>query len=123
MSFGRPYILKITGCIHDGWLAISDFENTLSTDYLYHVLTSDYIQKEMKKRASFGGAVQNLNADIVRSIEIPVVSIDRQKEIVAILDRFSILCTDLSYGLPAEIERRKKQYAYYRDKLLIFKAI
>ena len=121
MSFGRPYILQIEGCIHDGWLAISDFDEYVSPDYLYHILTSSYIQSVMRQKASFGGAVQNLNADIVRAIEIPVLSKEQQERVVTILDRFSLLCTDISSGIPAEIEARRRQYEYYRDKLLTFK--
>ena len=45
---------------------------------------------------------------------------EKQKEIIAILDRFDALGNDLSKGLPAEIEARQKQYEYYRDKLLQF---
>ena len=123
MSFGRPYILKIDGCIHDGWLAISDFEKYFISDYLYHLLNSSFIQKEMSKRASFGGAVQNLNADIVRSLYLPVPSLEEQQRIVDILDKFDAYCNDLSQGLPAEIELRKQQYEYYRDKLLSFKEL
>ena len=74
----------------------------------------------MKKRASFGGAVQNLNADIIRNLELQIPSIQEQERIVEILDRFDSLCNDLSSGLPAEIEARRKQYEYYRDKLLSF---
>ena len=48
-------------------------------------------------------------------------TLEKQKEIVDILDRFDTLCNDLSSGLPAEIEARQKQYEYYRDKLLSFK--
>ena len=121
MSFGRPYILKIDGCIHDGWLSISGFEKYVISDYLYYTLTSSFIQIEMKKKASFGGAVQNLNADIVKAIAIPVLPFSEQRRIVAILDRFDALCNDLTAGLPAEIEARRKQYEYYRDKLLSFK--
>lgn len=120
MSFGRPYILQIDGCIHDGWLSISDFEDYVSSDYLYHILTSGQIQQEMKKRASFGGAVQNLNSDIVKAIEIPIPKKSEQDRIVSILDRFDKLCNDISEGLPAEIEARRKQYEYYRDRLLSF---
>ena len=72
----------------------------------------------MKQKASFGGAVQNLNADIVKELEMPIISLQEQKEIVSILDRFDTLCNDISSGLPAEIEARTKQYEYYRDKLL-----
>ena len=121
MSFGRPYILKIDGCIHDGWLSISDFNNYFISDYLYHLLNSSSIQKEMKQRASFGGAVQNLNADIVRSIILDIPSLQEQQRIVDILDKFDAYCNDLTQGLPAEIELRQKQYEYYRDKLLTFK--
>ena len=120
MSFGRPYILKIDGCIHDGWLSISGFEDYFSPDYLYHLLNSGEIQREMKQRASFGGAVQNLNAKIIRDLELSIPSIQEQVRIASILDRFDALCNDLTSGLPAEIEARTKQYEYYRDKLLSF---
>ena len=64
MSFGRPYIMKTEGCIHDGWLAISNFDCYFVADFLYHLLNSNQYQYMMKQKASFGGAVQNLNADI-----------------------------------------------------------
>lgn len=114
MSFGRPYILEIDGCIHDGWLAISDFEDRMNADYLYYVLISGNIQREMEHRASFGGAVQNLNADIVRAIEIPVPPIEVQQEIVRVLDKF----TGLEAELQAELNARKKQYEFAMDSLV-----
>ena len=52
-----------------------------------------------------------------------IPSLEEQQRIVSILDRFDTLCNDLSSGLPAEIEARKKQYEYYRDKLLTFKEL
>ena len=121
MSFGRPYILQIDGCIHDGWLSLSDFDEYVTPDFLYHTLVSSKIQNEMKQKASFGGAVQNLNSDIVKGILVAVPSIKKQNEITEILDRFDGLCNDISEGLPAEIDARQKQYEYYRDKLLNFK--
>ena len=121
MSFGRPYILAIDGCIHDGWLSISDFEDVFISDFLYYLLNSNDIQNEFRKKASFGGAVQNLNADIVRGIELHIPSKDEQQKIINILDRFDKLCNDITSGLPAEIELNNKRYEYYRDKLLSFK--
>ena len=56
----------------------------------------------------------------LRRLSIPVPSLDEQERIVAILDRFDALTTDISSGLPAEISARQKQYEYYRDKLLTF---
>lgn len=67
-----------------------------------------------------GGAQPKLNQQNLYKIPIPLPPFQRQKEIVEILDHFSTLCTDLTSGLPAEIEARQKQYEYYRDKLLSF---
>ncbi len=59
----------------------------------------------------------------LKKMKIPVPSIETQTKIVDVLDRFDALCNDLTSGLPAEIEARKKQYEYYRDKLLTFKPL
>lgn len=123
MSFGRPYILKIDGCVHDGWLIISEYDNNYLPDFLYHLLNSTSVQQEMAKRASFGGAVQNLNADIVKALVLPVPPLDVQKRYADVLDNFEKICNDISIGLPAEIEARQKQYEFYRDKLLSFKQL
>ncbi len=117
MSFGRPYIMKTVGCIHDGWLAISDFGDYFIPDFLYHLLNSNRYQYEMKQKASFGGAVQNLNADIVKGLVMPVVPLEIQQEIVRILDQFTELTAELTTQLDAELTVRKKQYAYYRGEL------
>jgi len=111
--------MKTDGCIHDGWLSISGFEETYLADYLYYLLSSSSVQKEFAQRAS-SGTVQNLNADIVKSIELPVPPREVQEQIVSILDSFDTLVNDLKSGLPAEIALRRKQYEYYRDKLLTF---
>ena len=121
MSFGRPYILAIDGCIHDGWLSISNFKDVFLSDYLYYLLSSSAIQQEMKKRASFGGAVQNLNAEIVKALVLPVPPIEVQSEIVRILDNFTNLTAELTTELTTELTARNKQYAYYRDELLRYK--
>ena len=58
---------------------------------------------------------------MLREFEIILPAFEEQKRIVKILDRFDSLCNDISSGIPAEIEARKKQYEYYRDLLLTFK--
>lgn len=70
---------------------------------------------------STGGTIARLYNDNISRAKIWIPCIEEQKCIVSILDRFDILCNDLTSGLPAEIEARKKQYEYYRDKLLSFK--
>ena len=120
MSFGRPYISKIEGCIHDGWLAISGFDKTFIPDFLYHLLRSAPVQSEFARRAG-AGTVQNLNANIVKSVIVPIPPLSEQARIVAILDKFDALVNDLGSGLPAEIKARRQQYEYYRDRLLSFR--
>ncbi len=122
MSFGRPYIAKIEGCIHDGWLAISDFGVSFIPDFLYHLLRSAPIQTEFARRAG-AGTVQNLNAEIVKSVRVPIPPLAEQRRIVAILDKFDALVNDLSTGLPAELRARRQQYEHYRDRLLTFKEV
>lgn len=119
MSFGRPFISTIEGCIHDGWLAISKFRHAFVPDFLYHLLRSRSIQLEFGRRAG-SGTVRNLNAEIVRSVVVPIPPMAEQQRVVAILDRFDALVNDLSSGLPAEIAARQQQYAHYRDRLLKF---
>lgn len=70
-----------------------------------------------------GAAQPKLNQKNLNSIEIPLPDLNEQKRIVSLLDRFDIMCSDITLGLPAEIEARQKQYEYYRDKLLSFKEI
>ncbi|WHZ13005.1 MAG: Type I restriction-modification system, specificity subunit S [Burkholderiaceae bacterium] len=120
MSFGRPYISKIEGCIHDGWLAVSGFSDSYIPDFLYHLLRSAPVQAEFARRAG-AGTVQNLNAEIVRSVPIPIPPLSEQSRIVAILDKFDALVNDISSGLPAELAARRQQYAHYRDRLLTFR--
>ena len=71
--------------------------------------------------AGGSGAQPNLSSESIKKMKIPVPTLEEQGRIVAILDRFDALCSALTSGLPAEIEARKKQYEYYRDKLLTFK--
>lgn len=74
-------------------------------------------------KASEGGTIPRLYNDNIAKAVIAVPSIEEQKRIVSILDRFDVICNDLTSGLPAEIEARQKQYEYYRDKLLTFKEV
>jgi len=81
MSFGRPYIMKIEGYIHDGWLLIREDKDRVYKDYLYYVLQSKLVKDQFEKSAT-GGVVRNLNSELVRKVEIPLPSIQIQKEIV-----------------------------------------
>ena len=93
MSFGRPYITKIEGCIHDGWLRIHP-PLSLNKDYLYHLLSSTYVSQFFKSAAS-GAVVLNLNADKVRLLPIPIPPLDEQNRIVSKVDELMALCDKL----------------------------
>ena len=119
MSYGRPYILDIDGAIHDGWASISEFHNTLDSDFLYYYLTSSKVQNYWKGKIN-SSSVSNLNSEIIRSLPIPVIDKELQKIVAKILDKFQSLLADTKGLLPQEIEQRQKQYEYYREKLLTF---
>ena len=83
MSFGRPYISNIEGCIHDGWLVISSaFGEVFDKDYLYYVLSSPYVKDQFLGKVS-GAVVQNLNSDKVATSVIPLPPLAEQQRIVA----------------------------------------
>ena len=85
MSFGRPYIMKTSGCIHDGWLVLREREPKINQDYLYYVLGSDLVFHQFDRLAA-GSTVRNLNIGLVKGVEIPIPSASEQRRIVGILD-------------------------------------
>jgi restriction endonuclease S subunit len=82
MSFGHPYILKIDGYIHDGWLALRNINPSLNKEFLYYLLSSENIFNQFSRLAT-GGVVNNLNSNLVRGVSIPLPSLEVQREIVA----------------------------------------
>lgn len=82
MSFGRPYILKVDGCIHDGWLVISQTKEVFDQDYLYWLLSSNYAYMQFCGKVS-GAVVKNLNSDKVANSVFPLPPLAEQKRIVA----------------------------------------
>ncbi len=67
--------------------------------------------------------MKNIPMEKIRKFKIPLLSLDKQKAVVHMLEHFDAICNDLTSGLPAEISARQKQYEYYRDKLLTFKEL
>ena len=81
MSFGRPYIVGIQGCVHDGWLIISDYQDYLDPLFFYYELRSDLVQRQFDGSAN-GSCVKNLNSDLVKKVKIHIPSMDKQKEFI-----------------------------------------
>ena len=97
MSFGRPYILKIDGCIHDGWLVLRDEQEFFDKRFLYYYLSSKTTYEKFRSMA-VGGVVNNLNSEMVRKVEVPVPSKTEQSDIADLLD-----------GLKQVLDSRKKE--------------
>ncbi|MBR2089349.1 MAG: restriction endonuclease subunit S [Fibrobacter sp.] len=85
MSFGRPYILKTNGCIHDGWLVLKNYQKYLDVNFFYHLLSSPIAQEQFDQEAK-GSTVRNLNTDIVSKVYVPIPPLSEQKRIVKFLD-------------------------------------
>ena len=68
-----------------------------------------------------GATVSNFNIADLKKLQVDIPTLEIQNEIVEKLNRFDKLCNDISVGIPAEIEARRKQYEHYRDRLLTFK--
>jgi type I restriction enzyme, S subunit len=86
MSFGRPYILKTSGCIHDGWLVLKPDYSRVDQGYLYYALSSPNAFRQFDGLAA-GATVRNLNIDLVSGVTIPLPPLEEQKRIVAVLDQ------------------------------------
>ncbi|MEN9649112.1 MAG: hypothetical protein RL094_79 [Candidatus Parcubacteria bacterium] len=84
MSFGRPYIMKINACIHDGWLALMDISSSVNKDFLYYLLSSSRIQSVFRS-ISAGSGVQNLKKETVSEVVIHIPKIKEQTAIANIL--------------------------------------
>lgn len=102
MSFGRPYIMAIEGCIHDGWLVLRDKNNYFVKKYLYYILSSDSVYHQFENKA-IGGVVNNLNSALVKEVIIPLPSINEQQEIVAELETIE----EENNKLKQQIEKNK----------------
>ncbi|WRA85601.1 restriction endonuclease subunit S [Helicobacter pylori] len=96
-------------------------KETLINRYLYYVLTN--MQNYLYSISNRSAIPYSISSNNIMQITIPIPPLEIQQEIVKILDQFSLLTTDLLAGIPAEIKARKKQYEYYREKLLTFKPL
>jgi len=116
-TVGKVAINKIPLSTNQACANIQVNDKIANTRYIFY-----YLSKQYKYIKSLGtGSQTNINSKIVRNLNIPIPQLSEQERIVAILDKFDALVNDLSQGLPAEIEARRKQYEYYRNKLLTFK--
>jgi type I restriction enzyme S subunit len=117
MSFGRPYIMRTTGCIHDGWLVLSDRSNRFDPDYLYYFLGSDAAYRQFDALAA-GSTVRNLNTDLVKTVKVVLPPLEEQRRIVAVLDEaFAAIATATANAEKNLANARELFEATLRDAL------
>ena len=103
MSFGRPYITNVQGCIHDGWLVISPCANTYDQDFLFYLLSSAFAYNQFSGKVS-GAVVKNLNTDKVLDAIIPLPPIEEQKRIAQKVERFLPLIEQYQHAYEQAVE-------------------
>ena len=108
-------------CVFNGFTIKATPKTTyLLPEYCSYCFTSKEFRQYVASHCAFTTRA-SLTGKTISEYLLPVPSIEAQKRVTAILDKFYAICNNLSSGLPAEISARQKQYEYYRDKLLTFK--
>ena len=120
MSFGRPYILNVDGCIHDGWLVLSGYNCAYDQDFLFHMLSSRFAYFQFCDVVS-GAVVKNLNSDKVAAALFPLPPLSEQKRIVEAIesvipavneyDAAEGLLSDLNSTFPDRLKKSILQWA------------
>jgi type I restriction enzyme S subunit len=110
MSFGRPYILNIDGCIHDGWLVIQDYQETFDKDFLYYTLGSDDVFKQYISMAA-GSSVKNLNKDKVANVVLSVPNTKSEQQAIASV--LSSMDNEI-----AALEAKRKKYEAVKQGMM-----
>ena len=108
--------------LNSGVFRIHTTDLQVSSRYLFHYFTSKYFT-DFVNSVKTGSTIPHLTQQGLVSLNIPIPSLEEQNRVVSILDRFEALTNDLTSGLPAEMEKRRQQYEYYRNRLLTFKRL
>lgn len=108
--------------LNSGVFRINITTKDILPKYIYHYFTSKYFRNFVES-VKTGSTIPHLTQQGLVTLNIPIPTMKEQERIINVLNKFDKLVNDLSEGLPAEIELRKKQYEYYRNKLLNFKEV
>ena len=115
---GTVAITRIPLCTNQSLCSIVIENSSINNNYVYYYMITQY--NKLRRISSGDGTRGGLNIPMIQNYIIPLPPLSEQERIVSILDKFDALVNDITVGLPAEIEARRKQYEYYRNKLLTF---
>ncbi|HOP57234.1 MAG TPA: restriction endonuclease subunit S [Bacillota bacterium] len=116
-TIGRVAITQYEAYIDRTLLVFKETDKNINKKFLAYVLKQKFALEEKTAR---GSTLKTITKEELKNFLIPIPPLEIQEEIVRILDTFSEYVTSISQGLPAEIAARRKQYEYYRNKLLTF---
>ena len=115
---GKVARIKIKLTTNQSLAALTFESNKVCSDYVYHYMVTQY--EKLRQISSGSGTRGGLNLQMISNFPIPLPPLSEQQRIATILDKFDILVNSISEGLPKEIALRRKQYEYYRERLLSF---
>ncbi len=115
---GKVARIKIKLTTNQSLAALTFESNKVCSDYVYHYMVTQY--EKLRQISSGSGTRGGLNLQMISNFPIPLPPLSEQQRIATILDKFDTLVNSINEGLPREIELRRKQYEYYREKLLTF---
>jgi type I restriction enzyme S subunit len=116
------YIFEDSDLCFGGFMTVIRSQERVNSRFLFHVLTSSSFRDYLDAALSTS-TINNINSTVLTGFKFPLPPLPIQRAIVEILDKLDALVNDISYGLPAEIAGRRKQYEHYRNKLLTFKEL
>ncbi len=124
MSFGRPYLLEVDGCIHDGWLVIRNSKQIFDVEYLLYLLSSKTVRKQYKSLAG-AGVVTNLNKELVQQVQVSIPPTSEQRKVadffttldekIRLAERKLTALQNLKSGLMQKIFSREIRFGQDED--------
>ena len=117
MSFGRPYIMKVSGYIHDGWFVLR-LPKDINSDYFWYLLSSPLLIEQFNLLAA-GAIVKNISGDLVKKAELPIPPLPEQKQIVAILDKAFSAIHQAKANIEKNIQNAKDLLLSSKNKIFM----
>jgi len=119
-SIGRVAITQYDSYVDRTLGIFESYKSEINKKYFAYQLEAKF---NIEKESARGSTIKTITKEEFTKFKLPIPSLEKQKEIVAVLDKFDALVNDISIGLPAEIKARRQQYEYYREQLLTFKEL